>query len=188
MHSRNASENKGNPGKRRETISDRINIILHKQIRIKDFFWVLINATLILFFGFACFQLGQVKAENNEIWFDKTDQLPDRIPQDDVRAFATKLEVKGNYELAYYSNTNSMIPLLDQGSTGIYLPYKEQDIIIGDVISFDYNGGRASHRVINMGIDDEGTYYQTKGDNLEQPDNIKIRKKHIKGILVGVLW
>ena len=77
-----------------------------------------------------------------------------------------------------------MKPLLDEGSNGIRIvPSSEDEINIGDIITFkqniDENNYLIVHRVIEKGEDLQGTYFITKGDNNSLNDG-KVRFSEIK--------
>ncbi|MBD3252109.1 hypothetical protein GF386_00065 [Candidatus Pacearchaeota archaeon] len=87
-----------------------------------------------------------------------------------------------------YAPTGSMRPVLDYGSNGIRVkPDSEEDVHIGDIISFRKDGILIIHRVVEKGIDKNGVYFITKGDNNTAVDK-KVRFKDIEYITVGILW
>lgn len=95
--------------------------------------------------------------------------------------------VKGA-SLSSYAPTGSMKPLLDENANGIrVVPIAENEIKIGDIISFESSNGLIVHRVVEKGEDSEGVYFVTKGDSNSVSDG-KIRFKNIKYKTVGVLW
>lgn len=92
---------------------------------------------------------------------------------------------------ARFADTNSMDPLLDIGSHGVEIkPDSPEQIMIGDIIAYERDDfdGVVVHRVVDIGQDDEGHYFITKGDNNNVSDGIKIRFNQIKGVLVAVIW
>jgi len=92
--------------------------------------------------------------------------------------------------LATYTDTNSMDPVLDYGAIGIEINAKSPDEIhIGDIVAYEpkWTTGLVVHRVIEKGIDSQGEYFITKGDNNADPDP-KIRFNQIRFILIGVLY
>lgn len=90
--------------------------------------------------------------------------------------------------LARYAPTGSMKPVLDKDSTGIRIaPKSEEQIKIGDIITFEQDGQLIVHRVIEVGQDSEGTYFITKGDNNNVTDG-KVRFKDIRYVTIGILW
>jgi hypothetical protein len=93
-----------------------------------------------------------------------------------------------NASISSYAPTGSMKPVLDENSNGIRIkPESEEEIHIGDIITFQENDYLVVHRVIEKGSDENGTYFITKGDNNGISDG-KIRFKDIKYITIGILW
>jgi signal peptidase I len=93
-----------------------------------------------------------------------------------------------NASLGKYAPTGSMIPVLDSDSNGIRIvPQSEEDIHVGDIITFSKENSLIVHRVIDKNIDESGTYFITKGDNNQINDG-KIRFKDIKYITIGIIW
>jgi len=68
-------------------------------------------------------------------------------------------------------------------------PLKDE-IIVGDIISYNVDGYDFAfvHRVIEIGNDELGIYFITKGDNYYQKDPNKIRFSQIEGVVVGILY
>ncbi len=100
---------------------------------------------------------------------------------------AVVLNIEGA-SLSRYAPTGSMKPLLNENSNGIKIvPKSEQDISIGDIVTFEQNGEHIIHRVIEKGIDEKGVYFITKGDNNNVSDG-KIRFSQIKYVTIGMLW
>jgi signal peptidase I len=92
---------------------------------------------------------------------------------------------------ARFADTNSMDPLLDIGSHGVEIkPDSPEQIQIGDVIAYERDDfdGVVVHRVVDIGQDNDGYYFITKGDNNNVSDGIKVRFPQIKGVLVAVIW
>jgi signal peptidase I len=82
-----------------------------------------------------------------------------------------------------------MDPLLDVGANGIeIIPKTENDIHVGDVISYKTESGIVIHRVVDIRSDEQGLYYVLKGDNNPVPDKERVRFKDIQGILVAVVY
>ena len=87
-----------------------------------------------------------------------------------------------------YAPTGSMKPIFDENANGIRIvPEKEEQINIGDIVSFKSGNNLVVHRVIEKGADEQGVYFITKGDNNNITDE-KIRFKDIKFVTVGVIW
>ena len=93
-----------------------------------------------------------------------------------------------NPSLSKYADTGSMIPLLNEYSNGIrIIPDSEEDIFVGDIVTFEKDNRLIVHRVIEKGSDEDGTFFVTKGDNVSISDG-KIRFSDIKYKTIGVLW
>lgn len=90
--------------------------------------------------------------------------------------------------LARFTDTDSMIPVLDSNSLGIgFIPASPDEINLGDIISFRQSDKLIVHRVIEKGTDENGVYFITKGDNSNINDG-KIRFSEINSVLVGILY
>ncbi len=93
-----------------------------------------------------------------------------------------------NASLSGYAPTGSMKPVLDSKSNGIrIIPKSEEEINVGDIVSFRKNNILVVHRVYEKGIDNDGVYFITKGDNNRFNDGI-IRFEEIEYKTIGVLW
>lgn len=120
---------------------------------------------------------------------DQTKQITDRINESEIKVDKGKITILGNFEWSTYQDTNSMLPVLDYGSNGIYVPVnRTTTLYVGDIIAFSYDNSTITHRIIEINNDREGLYYITKGDYLPYNDGIKIRKSDIKRVLVGIIW
>ncbi len=71
--------------------------------------------------------------------------------------------------------SNSMNPTFKRGDVVIYK--KEENIMPGNIIVFQYQNQIIVHRVISI-----NEYYVTKGDANNSVDYIKVQKKDIKGV------
>ena len=113
----------------------------------------------------------------------------DRLNNEDVIVLNNSLILNiSNAKLGNYEATKSMIPVLDENTTGIkIIPKTESDIKEGDIISFSYNNDFIVHRIIEKGTDKKGVYFVTKGDNSNIKDS-KLRFEDIKYVTIGVLW
>ena len=89
--------------------------------------------------------------------------------------------------ISRYSPTGSMLPVLNEKSNGIRIAVEsENDINIGDIISYQTKEGLIVHRVVEIGNDGKW-YCIAKGDNNSISDG-KIRFNQIKYKTIGVLW
>lgn len=114
----------------------------------------------------------------------------DHVSEEDIHVYDKRVVLDiDNPVWSSFTDTNSMDPLLDVGANGIEIkPQFEDDIHVGDVISYTSGNGVVIHRVIEIGSDEEGIYYITKGDNNPIADKDKIRFEDIQGILIAVVY
>ncbi len=159
-----------------------------------------INILMIIILCVTCFSAGAnlQKYTGQKVYYDwlskiadQKKQVPDRISSDQIFVDNEKVTIKGNFTWAEFTNTDSMLPLLDYGSNGIEMIVdKDTELFIGDVVAYQSEGveGMIVHRIIDSKNDTYGEYYITKGDNLRYPDPIRVRKIDIKRVLVGVIW
>lgn len=90
--------------------------------------------------------------------------------------------------LSRYASTGSMKPTFDENSNGIRIvPASEDDIEVGDIITYSQGESLIVHRVIEKGVDSDGVYFIPKGDNNSISDG-KIRFKDIKYSTIGVIF
>lgn len=157
------------------------------------FIFVLIFLIGFLFANMINFYLvyGLENPFSNNIFFNNNSkEAPyDFIKEDKIEVFQDKVIIHiDGASLSRYAPTGSMIPVLDEGSNGIRIkPRSEEDVHIGDIITFEKENELIVHRVIEKGIDEKGIYYITKGDNNDIVDG-KTRFKDIKYITIGILW
>jgi hypothetical protein len=96
-----------------------------------------------------------------------------------------------NATWATFTDTNSMDPVIDSTSHAIkVMPKNESDIKIGDIVSYqpDDLEGIVIHRIVEKGIDEQGTFFITKGDNNKSPDPSKVRFSQITGVVVAIVY
>lgn len=115
----------------------------------------------------------------------------DRIEDSDVYTYGegVRIEIK-NAKWRKYIDSNSMDPLIDIGTTTIEIkPKNANEIKVGDIIAYKMEGYDYAlvHRVIEIGNDEKGIYFITKGDNFWKEDP-KVRFSQIDGIVVGILY
>jgi hypothetical protein len=111
------------------------------------------------------------------------------IENENILIYPDKVIIKvENAKLSNYDSTGSMIPVLDDSMSGIsVVPESEEDINIGDIITFRHGESLIVHRVIEKGTDSDGVYFITKGDNSPTADG-KIRFSEIERVLVAVVY
>lgn len=111
------------------------------------------------------------------------------ISEEDIIIMKDKIIINvDNADISYYGATGSMKPTLDENANGIrIIPSSPDSINVGDIISFNRDGILIVHRVIEKGLDDNGLYFITKGDNNSFSDG-KVRFEDIKYITIGILY
>jgi hypothetical protein len=113
----------------------------------------------------------------------------DYLKEDQIQVFNDKIVINVNgASLSRYAPTGSMKPLLDENSNGIRIvPKSEDEINLGDIITFKQDDYYIIHRVVEKGVDSNGTYFITLGDNNNITDK-KIRFSDIKYKTIGILY
>jgi len=93
------------------------------------------------------------------------------------------------------ADTNSLDPLLDTGHTGILVklpqtpaPYRYEDLKVGDLAVYQIATKLIIHRIIQTGTDADGRWYIFRGDNTAHQDPYVLRDKHIKYLVIGVIY
>ena len=93
-----------------------------------------------------------------------------------------------NATLSSYAPSGSMKPVLDVGMSGIRIvPENSDQIEVGDIVSFRFGGKLIVHRVVEKGLDEEGMYFITQGDNNIFSDE-KIRFEDIEYVTMGIIF
>ena len=159
----------------------------------------LIKASIIFLFGFLSANIiGLYLIYGSEIPFSfnnfsfsiGNNSAPfDFVTENQIQVYDDKIIIDiDGASISRYAPTGSMLPVLDEGSNGIRIvPKSEEDIHVGDIITFRQENMLIVHRVISKGADDQGTYFITKGDNSPINDG-KVRFKDIEYITIGVIW
>ena len=114
----------------------------------------------------------------------------DRISSDAIKVYANHVDIEiPNAQWASFSPTGSMLPVLGPTAHALQIvPQSGDDIKVGDIISYHYNGKVISHRVIEKGADDQGTYFIAKGDNNPEPDPEPVRFSQIDRVVVAIVY
>lgn len=93
-----------------------------------------------------------------------------------------------NSNLTRYSSSGSMEPILNEKANSIVIvPKSPDDLNLGDIITYSKEGELIVHRIIKKGIDNEGVYFITKGDNNAFEDE-KVRFSQIKSVIVAIVY
>ena len=91
-----------------------------------------------------------------------------------------------------FTDTNSMDPVIDIGTTALELTVTDpNDIQVGDIVSYETPlapGTVVIHRVVEIGEDEEGLYFIFKGDNNPTTDPDKVRPSQLKRRVIGLLY
>lgn len=101
----------------------------------------------------------------------------------DRNTIIIKLE---NSSLSTFAATSSMLPTLNHNTKAIEI--KPENLQIGDIISYKEGNDLIVHRIVDIGRDDLGLYYITKGDNNNAVDPNKIRREQIQGKIVVLIY
>lgn len=114
------------------------------------------------------------------------------VTEDQIRIYPdyVVLDIPGA-QWSTFTDTNSMDPLLDEGTHALqFIPESSEDISVGDIISYVREGEeyRIIHRVVYKDVDDEGVYFIVKGDNNREPDPGKVRFEQIERVLFAVVY
>ena len=113
----------------------------------------------------------------------------DWVSEEDIIVFDDMVILRiANVTLSNYADSGSMRPVLDEYSNGIrVVPRSVDDVEVGDIVSYMFNGVMIVHRVVEKGVDDEGVYFVMQGDNNLVSDG-KVRFDSIRYKTVGVLY
>ena len=96
-----------------------------------------------------------------------------------------KINLENSY-LAGYTDTNSMDPTLDENSNGIEIPYTNQELGEGNIISYSLGNKLLVHRIVGTGSDPDGKYFLVRGDNSNMTH--MVRGPQVNGILTGIIY
>jgi len=82
-----------------------------------------------------------------------------------------------------------MDPVIDFKSHALKIkPNSQEELTIGDIVSFESPRGIIIHRIIDKEQDEQGIYFITKGDNNKHQDPYKVRFDQITGVVIGILY
>jgi signal peptidase I len=112
------------------------------------------------------------------------------IEEDQIYSENNKLVIDiSNFTLSRYCSSNSMVPILNENSTGVSIkPANSDSINVGDIISYWKDNEIIVHRVVKKDKDDEGFYFIAKGDSAESSDKNKIRFNDIDSVLIAIIY
>ena len=137
-------------------------------------------------------EIEKIVVEEKKLNGEEKPSPGDRIKEDDVNVFSNsvRIDIK-NAKWRKFIDSNSMDPLIDEGTTTIEIkPKYASEIKVGDIIAYDMEGYDYAfvHRVMEIGNDVNGVYFVTKGDNFFKEDPDKVRFSQVEGIVVGILY
>ncbi len=115
----------------------------------------------------------------------------DHVKESQIHLTDNRVTITFDRQLSWarFTDSNSMDPVLDTGHNSIeIIPETTEDIRMGDIIAFDYNGDLIVHRVTEIGYDTDGWYATTKGDNNPTADPGKRRFDDIKYVTVMIIY
>jgi signal peptidase I len=153
-----------------------------------------ISTSLILLFVVIILSLGALSLSDkqvpaNFINSNEINSPGDWIKENQISVYEDKVVLNvQNAIWASFTDTNSMDPFIDSGSNAIQIKPKPGQISVGDVIAYKSSYGTIIHRVISIGLDDNGVYYTVKGDNNAFQDPSKVRFDDIVGVVVAVVY
>ena len=166
---------------------------MEKEFILKSVF-IVIALLLVFEFGFLASNIfldtsSKTEQPSGTLHYNSEDIPADRISEGNIEVYKDRVVIWiENASLSDYAATKSMIPVLDQGANGIRIvPQSEDEINVGDIVTYDSGNGLIVHRVIETGYDEQGKYFVTKGDNNFVSDG-KVRFEQIKYLTVAVLY
>ena len=157
--------------------------------------WALITLGLVIvafFLGYSISNNQETQMPQSYSIEEKNTSSPsDWIKENQIQVQKDKVIINiENAKWAKFTDTDSMLPFLDENSNAIELiPRNENDIKIGDIVSYRaFTNDIVIHRVIEKGTDEQGTYFILKGDNNPYPDPEKVRFSQVQRALVAVIY
>ena len=97
------------------------------------------------------------------------------------------IQVPGTKEIRI-ADTNSMDPVIDSGNVALgETVASPEQLGVGDIITYWDDETLIIHRLISQGMDQQGWWGITKGDNNEIADE-PIRFEQIDSVVVGILY
>lgn len=163
-----------------------------KDILVKILFAAIVTSVFSL--GFISAYLFMLIDNKTEMPFSFSDNSEYSAPSNtiterNIRVYEDKVVIYiDNAKLSRYADTGSMLPILDDNSNGIKITVdSEDDIKVGDIITYRDGADLIVHRVIEKGVDSKGVYFITKGDNNSVSDG-KIRLDMIESKTIAIIY
>ena len=157
--------------------------------------WALITLGLVIvafFLGYSISNNQETQMPQSYSIEEKNTSSPsDWIKENQIQVQKDKVIINiENAKWAKFTDTDSMLPFLDENSNAIeVIPRNENDIKIGDIVSYRaFTNDIVIHRVIEKGTDEQGVYFILKGDNNPYPDPEKVRFSQVQRVLVAVIY
>ncbi|MFT4326538.1 MAG: hypothetical protein ACMXYK_03495 [Candidatus Woesearchaeota archaeon] len=117
------------------------------------------------------------------------DSPNDWITEDQITILEDRIIIYvDNPRWARFTETNSMNPTFDHNSNALQIVPNVQDLTIGDIITYNYNGISIIHRIVEIGYDELGWYAIVKGDNNPENDPEKVREHQIEKVVIGIIY
>ena len=115
------------------------------------------------------------------------------IDAQDIRVLGDRVELRvANVIPAVFTDTNSMDPVIDAGTTALELTITSPNQVqVGDIVSYETTlapGTFIIHRVVEKGTDENGLYFVLKGDNNPTTDPEKVRFDQLRRKVIGILY
>jgi len=111
------------------------------------------------------------------------------INEDRIKVYNDHVRIDiNNPQWATFAPTKSMDPVFDQGAYAIQIKPKQNQLQVGDIITYRSEEGiPIIHRIIEIGNDGEWFAY-VKGDNNPRKDPGKVRWQQVEKVLVAIIY
>jgi len=141
------------------------------------------------FFSCMLMSLGEIERPLGFDFYSESEAPGNWIDDSQIKIYDNLVVIEvEDASLSRYAATGSMKPSLDFYSNGIRIvPDSEEQINVGDIVTFEENNQLIVHRVIEKGEDEQGTYFITRGDNNNVTDG-KIRFKDIRYVTIALIY
>lgn len=120
------------------------------------------------------------------------DSPADRIREQQIIVLRDRVTIDiQEAQWSTFTDTHSMEPVITAGANAIQIvPKSADEIQVGDIVSYKstYADGVIIHRVVYEGVDEDGTYFIMKGDNLPTSDPGRVRFEQIQRVVVAIVY
>ena len=93
-----------------------------------------------------------------------------------------------NARWAKLTDTNSMDPVMDEGSNALQTIPVISELRVGDIISYRQGDTLIIHRIVDLGEDEQGWFAIVKGDNNDLVDPLKVREDQVEKVVIGIIY